>query len=291
MEVQQLLVFCRTAETLNMTRTGDLLGFSQPAVSKQIQQLEGELGGQLFVRKGRQLQLTPFGEMILPRAQRIVNQIQELKAEAAQAIDPYQGRLVVVAGSVTMTYLLPRVLAMYRKQFPKAQLTVYSGKTTETVRMVEDGTAHVGLVSSEVIHARLTVEPLFYDTMAIVASPELHPHNLAELAQGPWLIFARGTGFRTYIDQFFAQHGFVPENVMEMDSIEALREMAAAGLGYTLLPVRAVNQAIERGRLCIIQQEKFLPPARCNSLIYRKENSFYLKEEFLSLARKILKNQ
>ncbi len=291
MDVQQLLLFCKTAETLNMTRTGDILGFSQPAVSKQIQQLERDLGGQLFLRKGRQLHLTPFGALILPRAQRIVAQVQELKSEAAQAIDPFRGRLVVVAGSVTMTYLLPKVLAEYRKQYPQAQLTVYSGKTTETVRMVEDGSAHIGLVSSEVIHPRLTVEPLFFDAMAIVSSPELNPHTLTDLAQGPWLIFARGTGFRTYIDQFFAEHSFIPDNVMEMDSIEALREMAAAGLGYTLLPVRAVSQSMEQGKLHIIKQEGLEPEARCNSLIYRKENSFYLKEEFLLLARKILKNQ
>lgn len=290
MEFQHLQAFCRTAETLNMTRAGEILCLSQPAVSKQIQMLERDLGGELFIRQGRQLSLSPLGQLILPHARTVMQQVEELQQEAAQAIDPLQGRLVVVAGSVTVAYLLPEVLTAFRRQYPKAQLAVFAGKTTETVRMVDEGIAHVGLVSSKVIHHHLQVEPLFHDAMAIVAAPSLATEDLAQLAAGPWLIFTRGTGFRTYIDDFFAEHQFVPQNVMEMDSIEALREMAAAGLGYSLLPLRALKEAIERGKLQVIRKEKFLPAARCNSLIYRKENSFFLKEEFLSLARKFLKD-
>lgn len=284
MELSTLVTFIKVAEHLNITRAAEELFLSQPAVTKQIKALESEMGAELLLRSPRGLSLSPAGIAILPTLRQVCDLVNRSHDQAREASG--RGHLVLATGSVTMTYVLPSILAAFRERFPQAEVTALSGKTTEIVRMIDEGRAHVGLVTSEVSHRGLVVEPLFWDPMGVVAGPDRPLANsLKELAHEPWLLFARGTGFRTFIDSLFVAAGVAPRVVMELESVEALREMAAIGLGYTILPLTAVQNLLQQGRLTQLSIQSAVPLARHNSLIYRPDPGLQVAREFITIAR------
>lgn len=292
MDLTMLITFLKVAEHLNITRAAEDLFLSQPAVTKQIKALEAELGAELLIRGPRSLALSGAGMAVLPTLRQVVDLLAQARDTAREASGPGRGHLTIAAGTAVMSYVLPEVLAAFRLGHPEAEITVLSGKTTEVVRLVDDGAAHVGLVTSEVSHRALTVEPLFWDPMGIVASPNRRTAlTLTELAREPWLLFARGTGFRTFIDSVFAVEEVVPRVVMELESVEALKEMAAIGLGYTLLPLKAVEDHLRTGRLVHIPITSKVRLARHNSLIYRQDIGLSIANAFIELARTHLKEK
>ncbi|MGE5653471.1 MAG: LysR family transcriptional regulator [Bacillota bacterium] len=287
MELSTLATFIKVAEHLNITRAAEELFLSQPAVTKQIKALEAELGAELLVRSPRGLSLSPAGAVVLPTLRQICDMVNRVRDQAHEASG--RGHLVLAAGSVTMTYVLPPILAAFRERLPLAEVTVLSGKTTDVVRMVDEGQAHVGLVTSEVTHRGLIVEPLFWDPLGVVAAPNRPlATTLEDLAHEPWLLFARGTGFRTFIDSLFVAAGVTPRVVMELESVEALREMAAIGLGYTILPLTAVQDLLQQGRLVQLPIQSGIRLARHNSLIYRPDPGLQVAREFIAIARENL---
>jgi len=291
MDLNTLVTFIKVAEHLNITRAAEELFLSQPAVTKQIKALEAELGAELLIRGPRSLSLSPAGIAVLPLLRQTVDALAKARDIAQEADSPGRGHLTIAAGTAVMSYILPEVLASFKRRYPEADVTVLSGKTTEVVRMVDDGIAHVGLVTSEVSHRNLVVEPLFWDPLGIVAAPNRRQmQTLEDLAREPWLLFARGTGFRTFIDSVFAVEGIAPRVVMELESVEALKEMAAIGLGYTLVPLKAVRDYLREGRLLHLPVETKVRLARHNSLIYKSESGL-LASEFVTLARDLLKEQ
>ncbi len=287
LELSTLTTFIKVAEHLNITRAAEELFLSQPAVTKQIKALEAELGADLLLRSPRGISLSPAGAAVLPTLRQVGDMINRARDQAREASG--RGHLVLAAGSVTMTYVLPPILAAFRERLPLAEVTVLSGKTTDIVRMVDEGQAHVGLVTSEVTHRGLQVEPLFWDPLGVVASPNLPvASTFEELALEPWLLFARGTGFRTFIDSLFVAAGVNPRVVMELESVEALREMAAIGLGYTILPLTAVRDLLRQGRLVQLPIHSEVRLARHNSLVYRPDPGLQVAREFLAIARENL---
>lgn len=289
MDLHTLSTFIKVAEHLNITRAAEELFLSQPAVTKQIKALEAELGTELLIRGPRSLSLSPAGAAVLPMLREVVELLSQARDTARETSNPGRGHLVLAAGTAVMSYILPEVLAAFKTAYPEAEVTVLSGKTTEVVRLVDDGTAHVGLVTSEVSHKTLTVEPLFWDPMGIVAAPGSRTaEHLADLAREPWLLFARGTGFRTFIDSVFAVEEVAPRVIMELESVEALKEMAAIGLGYTIVPLKAVREQLLAGRLMEIAIHTKVRLARRNSLVYRPETGMVLAQAFIRLAREHL---
>lgn len=290
LDLNTLSTFVKVTEHLNITKAAEELFLSQPAVTKQIKALEAELGAELLIRGPRSLSLSPAGIAVLPTLKQIIDLMSKSQELAQEASSPGRGRIIIASGTAVMSYILPVVLASFRQRYPQAEITVLSGKTTEVVRMVDDGMAHVGLVTSEVSHKSLAVEPLFWDPMGIVAAPNRRTaHRLSDLAREPWLLFARGTGFRTFIDSVFAVEEVVPRVVMELESVEALKEMAAIGMGYTLVPLKAVRDHLREGRLVHIPITSKVRLARHNSLVYRQDIGLSLANEFIDLARELLR--
>ncbi|KAF0196568.1 MAG: LysR family transcriptional regulator [Bacillota bacterium] len=288
-DLNTLSTFIKVTEHLNITRAAEELFLSQPAVTKQIKALEAELGAELLIRGPRSLALSPAGIAVLPVLRQVIDLLAKSRDMAREAGSPGRGHIIIASGTAVMSYILPIVLASFRQRYPEAEITVLSGKTTEVVRLVDDGIAHVGLVTSEVSHKSLRVEPLFWDRMGIFASPNRRTaQTLDELAREPWLLFARGTGFRTFIDSVFAVEEVAPRVVMELESVEALKEMAAIGMGYTLLPLKAVTDHLREGRLVHMPITSKVRLARHNSLVYRQDIGLSLANDFISLARELL---
>jgi DNA-binding transcriptional LysR family regulator len=263
MERNQLRAFLKVAELRNFTQAADSLYFSQPAVTQQIQALEREVGERLFERQGRRVTLTPAGEAFYPFVSRALALLDEGQAAVGEVRAGVTGRVTMAAGPTTTIFTLPPVLTSFREDCPRVQLLVQTGTSREVTERVADGRADVGIVTTLYERDDLEHAALFQDEILFVARGD-HPlaeptatvedgaERLASLVAEPFILFPRGTGFRAYVEQWFAAREVAPRVTMELDSVEAVKALVEAGLGVAAVPRVALREELASGRLAPI---------------------------------------
>ncbi|MDP2873208.1 MAG: LysR family transcriptional regulator [Bacillota bacterium] len=276
MLLSQLETFATVARVASFTRAAADLNLSQPAVTQHVAALETELGCKLFDRKGRTVSLTPAGEKLLACQRKVGGALAELRQELAGLRGGAAGRLAVGAGLTICIFTLPALLAAYRQQHPHVDLHVRSGRTQEVLRMVLEEQVDLGLVTSPVRHRLLDTVPLYRDRMLVIARPD-HPLarrgaevEPAALGACRLILFERGSGFRTYLEEVFESHGVLLRPDMELDSIEAIKEMVNAGLGISVVPEMAVARELASGTLVSLTLHGWPPMERTTSMIIRR---------------------
>lgn len=174
--------------------------------------------------------------------------------------------MTIGAGVTTSIFYLPKWLRKFKETAPGVELIVRTGRSREIVSLLLEGEADLGLITSPTDHPRIHQPSLFAEEIVLVSPPD-HPLAGAaiapeRLASIPLILFPRGAGFREYLDRFFTT---VPCQVtvkMESDSVEAIKSFVGAGLGASLLPLSAVQQEIQDGRLARINFTGIKPPRR-----------------------------
>jgi DNA-binding transcriptional LysR family regulator len=261
MEIHQLEAFTKVAELRSFTQAAEALFFSQPAVTQQVRALERAVGEPLFERQGRRVTLTSAGEALYPFASRALALLSEGRAAVEEVRTGVAGRVTLAAGPTTTIFTLPPALAAFRRDCPGVQLLVQTGTSREVTEQVIDGRADVGIVTTVYEREELVHAPLFADEILFVVhgghplasgSAATGQETVAALVAEPFILFPRGTGFRSYVEQWFAARGVAPRVTMELDSAEAVKAMAAAGLGAAAVPRVAVEEELAAGRLAPI---------------------------------------
>ncbi len=250
LSLDQLRSFLDIVELGSFSAAARRRRLSQPAVSQQLRQLEQRFGLRLIERVGRLARPTPAGSELLEHARRI-------DAAAAAALDAMArhakgapGRVRLGTGATACIFLLPPVLRELRRRLPAAEITVSTGNTADILKGVEENLLDLGLVTMPVAGRMFQVMPLLKDELVLIAprggAPlpgKITPSVLAEL---PMLLYEPGGNTRRAVDAWFAQAGIAPKPAMSLGSVEAIKELVRAGLGYSLLPRMAVPQT-ERG--------------------------------------------
>lgn len=277
MILQHLITFCRVVETGGFSRAGQLVGMSQPAVTRQVAALEAELNQHLLDRSARQFRLTPSGELVFERAKRIVAAVQELKQAVADLGSPEKGHVAIGAVTSVGLGLLPPILDEYAHRYPAVRLLVKAGRTQETLAKLLEGEIDMAVLTNPVSHPRLTCIPLQQDRVVLVASPEQRaklpdPLPLEQLSVLEMISFQTPSRFRTFVDSILEQYGIYPNVTMEFDSHEAVKLMVGLGFGVALVPSSAVRAELADGRLCEVAVEGLQPISRTSSLALRKES-------------------
>jgi DNA-binding transcriptional LysR family regulator len=271
-----LETFAKVAERLSFTRAAVELNLSQPAVTQHVAALEEALDCKLLERGGRTVALTSAGEKVLAAHRRIQSALAELRHELAGIRGGSAGRIAVGAGLTICIFTLPELLAEYRRMHPAVEVHLRSGRTQEVLNMVLGDQVDVGLVTSPVRHRLVETVPLYRDRMVVIAPPD---HPLA-CAQGPadpaalagqrLILFERGSGFRAYLEELFESRGVLLQPDMELDSIEAIKEMVLAGLGVSVVPEMAVRRELASGSLVSVELGRWPRMERTTSLIVRR---------------------
>jgi len=276
MMLSHLETFATVAQHRSFTRAATALHLSQPAVTQHIAALEEQLGCRLFERLGREVRLTTEGERLMTCHRRIQAAVAELRQELDEMRSGSVGRLSVGAGLTICIFTLPAVLAEYRSLHPGVELHVRSGRTREILQLLLDQQIDLGLVTSPVRHRTVETIPLYRDRMVVVARAD---HPLAEAASpvdaaalGPHRLnlFERGSGFRTYLEEVFESKGQLLHPDMELDSIEAIKEMVLAGLGISVVPEVTVRNELAAGTLVSLPLRDWPVMERTTSLILRR---------------------
>ncbi|NVO13579.1 MAG: LysR family transcriptional regulator [Rhodoplanes sp.] len=254
LSLDQLRTFCDVAALGSFSAAAERAGLTQPAVSLQIRSLERRLGVRLIERVGRHAQPTPAGRDLLVHA----NRIGEEMASALAAVAPHRagtvGRVRIGTGATACIYLLPPVLRALRRRMPGLEIIVQTGNTTDILDRLEANVLDVALATLPVAGRSVQVTPVYEDELvAVFPAAEAAPARLtpAVLAERPLLLYEAGGNTRRVIDRWFARAGRTPKPVMELGSVEAIKELIGAGLGWAVLPRLAVDNAEARRRIAI----------------------------------------
>jgi len=255
MEIRLLRTFKVVADSGSFTRAASLIHVTQAAVSVHIRQLEEEIGAPLFLRVNKKLYLTEEGRALLSRAEAILREHDEAKAEMAAMRGATHGRLRIGVASTSITVNpLPEILVELTRQFRVLDLTVAGGTSEWIVEQILQGNVDAGLVSLPVENGDIATESLRSDILVGVVDRQ---HKLgrtkeitaAELAGAPLILGEKGGNTRRLIDLFFEKANLEPKIVMELQRTEAILKMVQLGFGATILPQGAVRADVARGLL------------------------------------------
>jgi DNA-binding transcriptional LysR family regulator len=252
----RLRVFRTVAKHLNFSRAAEELLLTQPAVTQQIKALEDEFGVSLFDRGGGHIQLTPGGKALLPFAERMNALSEEAVQAVAAAYGEQSGELTVGASQTIAQYLLPSVIAAFRKSHPKVRVTAVTGNTDGILEALVAGKIELALIEGPERRKDLQIEPFMEDHMVLVVPPghEWAGQSVtaAMLSREPLLMREFGSGSRRVIEQALAAKGLKARDIhisMEFDSTEGLLSAVEAGLGVTFVSRLAVRNQLALGTL------------------------------------------
>jgi LysR family transcriptional regulator, cyn operon transcriptional activator len=247
-DLRSLKFFVEVAHRQHLSRAAEALHISQPALSRQIQGVEAELGLSLFDRRGKRLVLTGAGEDLLLRATALLEQAQQLSARAAAHGRGEVGLLRIGATPQTIEALFPTVLMAFRAQFPAIETSLLEGSSKLLITQVESGASDVAIAAPMESTSDLESQELFWATLYAILPPDSALAGQAEvtveqIAAVPLLSLRKGFLTRTLFDRACAQTGVRAHSVLESDNAHALIELARAGYGTAVVSSTALVRA------------------------------------------------
>lgn len=235
----------------SFTAAAEALGISQPAVSLQMRQLETALQTRLIERTGRGVRPTPAGLTLLAHCEEIEKAVSAAVQSVAMHKLDISGTVTLGTGATVCIHLLPAILQQLRKDYPQLSVGVRTGNTQDIVRGVEENSIDIGLVTLPATSRNLDVTPVMVDEFVTITAKPPEGESGAETEQLPLIVFASGSSTRQLIDGWFQRAGKSASPVMELGSIEAIKRMVRAGLGYSIVPRMSVTQAEDCAGLII----------------------------------------
>jgi DNA-binding transcriptional LysR family regulator len=274
MNLHHLRSFVVISDEQNVTQAARRLGTSQPAVSKQLSDLERDLSVTLFDRLPRGVRLTAEGQALLVHARRIFASESAAEAELAELSGLARGQLSVGASTTIGGYLLPGVLGAFHSAHPGVRLELEIANTAVIQSMVVDSRIDLGLTEGFVASDQLQVEVVHEDELVCIAAPGHDlvgsgPVPVRRLQDYPVLMRERGSGTRDVIEATLEQRGVQLTPTMALGSTEALKNAVASGLGLALVSRLTVEAELAAGQLEVLML-KDLAIRRPLHLVQRK---------------------
>ena len=272
LNLNHLQTFAQVIQHGSFTAAADRQGLTQPAVSLQIRQLETRLNLKLIERVGKRIKPTSAGSTLLEHIGRIDAAVEDALLDLSSHAQGIAGKVAIGTGATACIHLLPPILQTLRREFPALDVRVSTGNTDGILRAVEENRLDLALVTLPAGGRSLSVSPLLQDEFVAIFSdelaevPRLTPESLASL---PLVVFEAGSGTRLLIDEWYLQAGLRVKPVMELGSIEAIKEMVAAGLGYSIVPAMSVAATHHRRGLRVATLQP--PLSRTLGIVLRQD--------------------
>lgn len=292
-----LRTFLAVRRHMNYTRAAEELFLTQPAVSRQIRQLESELGLRLFEQIGKTLHLTEGGKTLAVEAVELLGHIERATetVQAHAALD--RGRISIGASSTPGLYLLPEVVGRFRRQFPNVEVhyTVENSRRIEQkVLANEVDLGFVGAApSSRAVRAETWVadrivffaavdDPL--DTLAHSDRAALDPRRLADHT---WVIREQGAATRTLVERRLSRHRIKPKHVIEMSCPEGVKALVAAGVGLSYMSIHGLAEDLQRKRFRLLNVRGFDLRRSIYAIRHKDKHLFAAMKEFRKLLASV----
>jgi DNA-binding transcriptional LysR family regulator len=255
LSLRQLHLFEATVRLGRLGLAAEEQAISQSAASQAIKELERALGYKVLDRIGRELVVTEAGQTILPR----VRQILSLSDSLTQPDDRRIAGTLRIAASVTIaSYLLPRMIAQFRRQHPEADAKLEITNTEGVLSRLEKGQAQLGMIEGPALHPTLDIVPWRSDHLVVFCSPEhplarKSPLDTRTLADQEWIVREAGSGTRAVLDAALQAQGLRPRIALELTRHEAIKQSVRAGLGIGCLSSLTIADEVAAGQLVLLE--------------------------------------
>jgi LysR family hydrogen peroxide-inducible transcriptional activator len=292
MNLRDLRYLVALADHLHFGRAADACFVSQPTLSTQIRKLEDELEIELFERSPRHIMLTDVGARVVERARVVLRETDQIREIARRTQDPESGSLRLGLFPTLGPYLLPHIVQRIRARFPRMELLLVEEKTEDVLRGLREGSLDAGILALPVHDDQLHVEPLFEEPF-VLAVPSSHPLAgsgeavATEVMEGESvLLLEDGHCLRDQALEVCHFAGAAERVGFRATSLETLRQMVAAGVGVTLLPMLAVRPPVPISDDVRLIPFKAPVPTRRIAMLWRKTSAY---REFLPKLAQIVR--
>lgn len=278
MNLRDLQYLVALAEHKHFGRAAAACAVSQPTLSTQVRKLEQELGVTLVERAPRKVLLTETGQQIAARARDVLGEVAQIRQIAQRARDPEAGTLRLGIFPTLGPYLLPHVMGAIRQRFPRLELLLTEEKTPELLQRLRKGRLDAAILALPIHDDALHAEFLFEEPF-LVAAPQSHPlarqHTLqlADLEGQRLLLLEYGHCLRDQALEVCRMSGAGERHGFRATSLETLRQMVAAEVGITLLPVLSVQPPITHPRGVHLTRFRHDAPSRRIAMCWRRSST------------------
>lgn len=267
MNFQQLRSIRETVrQNFNLTDVANVLFTSQPGVSRQIRELEEELGIDIFERNGKRVTgLTEPGKDVLPIIERLLQEAENLHQVGQEYSGKSAGTLVIATTHTQARYVLPQVVQEFRQAFPEVRISLRQSSPEHIAEWVLSGKADIGLATEGLKQFDgLTSFPC-YQWHHVVVLPEKHPLleknsiSLEDLAAYPLITYDQGFTGRSHIDEAFAAKNITPDIVLTAMDSDVIQQYVSLGLGIGIVASMAAEDNLKPGLMAITTEHLFSP--------------------------------
>ena len=277
MEFSQLEAFLEAANRGSFRRAADALYLSQPSVSARVQTLESEVGVALFHRTARGVRLTDMGRIFLPFAQRSMETLRRGREVLESVRQTSAGILNMATARVIGTYVLPETLQKFQQLYPDANLHIKVGGSSDVLQMVVDEEVQLGLARF-MQHPDVDALHLYDEEAVLVVHPghsftKTRVAAMSQVAQEPLIVYDPGdpgSSYFQFINRVCRDAGVTAKVEMNLDSVEAAKNMVRLGLGVSFLPRSAVRREVEFESLILIDLAEVPPVLLPTYLLLRR---------------------
>lgn len=240
MDLKHLKAFDAVARHLHFTKAAREQRITQPTLSLLIRQLEDSVGVKLLVRSTREVELTEMGAEFLPRARKIVVELERSLAHMRDLASLKKGKVTVAAFPSVSTNQLPRIIVDYRRDYPDIRVQIHDGIFESVIDKVREGVADFAIASSQDEMYDLKFEQLYDDEILLIAATD---HRFARHEVVRWLdigdeeivMLSGNTGTRQRIDRDLADHGITVNAILEPALVPTAAALVAAGAGLGVI--------------------------------------------------------
>jgi LysR family cys regulon transcriptional activator len=249
MNLRQIVTLCEVVDQgLKLSAAAKALHRSQPSITRQLQELEEELGTPLFLRKRNKiLELTPHGREILTSARRIVRELHNIRSASDDSTAAARGAFTVATTHTQARYSLPRVIRQFKSEFPHVQLSLRQGTPVQCVELVARGAVDIAICTETPDAPDDIVGIPSYRLNRSVVVPRGHPLlkvkplTLEAVARYPIITYDEGFSGRWVLDRAFSDRGLAPNVVLSAIDADVSKAYVEMGLGIAILATIAFD--------------------------------------------------
>jgi DNA-binding transcriptional LysR family regulator len=266
--LHQLRIFVKVAEYQSITKAAEDLHLTQPAISIQLKKLQDQFELPLTEVVGRQLYITDFGEEIVKRSKRILQEAEGIK----YTVDQYKGLLtgkIRIAVVSTGKYVIPYFLKSFMDEHPGVEISIDVSNKGKVVEGIIENHADFSLVSVVPEGINLAIVPLLENRLYLfgAGTPSREVKRVKDLEKVNLVFREEGSATRKAMEQFLLENDVQKGKSMELVSNEAVKQAVFAGLGYSIMPLIGLRNALATGTVKIINM-KGLPIITEWNLVY-----------------------
>jgi DNA-binding transcriptional LysR family regulator len=264
MDIQNLRAFLQVAECSSFSLAAERLHLTQPAVSKRVALLEGELGTELFDRIGRRVTLTEAGSALLPHARAVQQELQAAERSVRDLAGAVGGRLRLATSHHIGLHRLPPVLSYFKNAYPAVQIDIDFMDSEQAYELIMQGEAELAVVTlAPQSEKSIVTVPVWQDPLDFMVSVDhplaaTAPQGLQDLAHHPAVLPGLNTYTGQIVKRLFDRHGLQLSVSMATNYLETIRMLASVGLGWTVLPRSMADASLRRLAIRQVQIERRL---------------------------------